>query len=662
MDSNLLSELSKKKRGKGETIELYLINSLITKKKRISKKLKTKKDEEEHENKLIDQQISKESDADDTEKEKKKELENEKEDPIDSSKEDEDLIDYSKPIKWDQVEIDTLEYKKLEEIKYIANSIGVFKNGIRKHDLIEIIKNFIKLNNEIIENKIKRDNINPFNQNTFSSLVIPIGGKDGENELLFWKVFKNKSIFKTIMSHTQTISTSMIQYDHIISVESMLNNNQINILKDKVKSNKYLSFFPKELYNFRVAYQKTMGWYELFIKIQDDKEFYRNLFKNYKDQIPFLDNNNKFRIILCQLIAANCVVGLQVLIEDSLYTLTIKDLEASISNYRPELIKLILPHISNKKFENNIDNILSGIKYPYSNSNYLRYNIYNYDNTRDDEYYDTIKYLINLLKTNKKHSDTTIPHLISVLFDLFKSEEKENLKTLIELVTFFDSLDYWETFKKLAIKFKYPWHKEESFNSNDIESLIDEFKNKIESIKSKFSNDQLETSVYHPINYQSKENETISKLLSIYHIVNNPESHWLFEYFICYGREFKVKEDFKLVQLLNSILDHMKNKFAFGKIILEHSNYRIWSTCFFVKPLQNNFEPYLYNYFLENENFILFKKCPKRESQIELIDNLINDILTSYMDKSFPVFLLVLLVKNDNLELVDFFFLNSIKI
>ncbi|EAL62854.1 hypothetical protein DDB_G0289241 [Dictyostelium discoideum AX4] len=40
----------KKKRGKGETIDLNSINSLITKKKRISKKLKTKKDEEDNEN------------------------------------------------------------------------------------------------------------------------------------------------------------------------------------------------------------------------------------------------------------------------------------------------------------------------------------------------------------------------------------------------------------------------------------------------------------------------------------------------------------------------------------------------------------------------------------------------------------------------------------
>ncbi|KAM9970078.1 hypothetical protein ACTFIR_001918 [Dictyostelium discoideum] len=641
MDYNLLSELSKKKREK------------------------TKKDEEDVENKIINQEISKESDVDDAEKEKKKKKDHEDKKKELENEKDEDPIEYSKPIKWDQVKIDRLEYKNFGEIKFIATSIGIFKNGIKKHDLIKKIKNFIKINNEIIENKIKRDSINPFNKNTFGSLVIPIGGKDGENELLFWKVFKNKSIFKTIMSHTQTLSTSMIQYDHIVSVESMLKNNQINILKDKVKSNKYLSFFSYVFHTLNSVgkNEKEMGWYALFLKIQDDKQFYRNLFKNYKDQISFVDNNNKFGITVGQLIASNCIMGLQVLIEIFLYIPTILDLKDSISIYRLELIKLILPYISNEEIENNIDSIVSGISYYYSDSNYNNFNIYNNNNnnTRDDEYYDTIKYLIHFLKTNKKHSDTAIPRLIKILFDLFKSEKKENLKTLIELVTFLDSLDYWETFKKLAIQFKYPWHKEESFNINDIELLIDEFKNKIESIKSIFSNDQLESSVYHPINHQSKENETISKLLSIYHIVNNPRSDWLFEYFICYGGEFKVKEDFKLNEFLNRVSGDMKNKFAFGKVIIEHANYRIWSTSFFAffPQIYEIYDPYFYYYFLENENFILFNKCPKRESQIELIDNLINDILLSSnfaKDNPSPMFLLMLLVKNNNLELVDYFF------
>ncbi|KAM9987912.1 hypothetical protein ACTFIZ_003274 [Dictyostelium cf. discoideum] len=452
---------------------------------------------------------------------------------------------FSKPIKWDQVKIDKLEYKNLEEIKFIATSIGIFKN----------------------------DNINPFNRNTFDSLVIPISGKDGENELLFWKGFK------TIMSHTQTISTSKIQY-HIVSVESII------------------------------------GWYQLFLKIQDDKEFYKNLFKNYKDQIPFLDNNNKFGIIVDQLIAANCIIGLQVLIENSLYTPIIQNLKDSISGYGIKLIKLMLPHISNEEIEKNIDNLVSAISH-YSNSYRIFYYFEN-DNTRD-EYYETIKFLINLLKSNTKHTNTAILHLIVIVFDLFKFEKKENLKTLIELITLFDSLDYWETFKKLAINFKYPWHEEESFNRNEVESLINEFKNKIESIKSKFSNDQLESSVYHPINYQSKEND----------IVNKPRSYWLFEFFICYRGEFKVQQGFDLCQLLDGLPDKRISLFAFKKIIVEHANYRIWSTCFYVNsPNKSKIDEYTFDHFI-HENFILFKKCPNRESQIELIDNLINDILTS---------------------------------
>ncbi|KAN0018890.1 hypothetical protein ACTFIU_008824 [Dictyostelium citrinum] len=482
MNYNLLSKLSNKKRGSGESIDLNSILSLDIKKKENQKKQKLQKMKIKQQQQ---QQIKKIK--------KKEEYDKEKEEDQDKE-EEEDTIDYSKPIKWNEIKSEKLIYMNFEEIKFIATSIGIFKYGVRKHDLIDKIKNFIQVNNEIIENKIKQDNINPFNKNTFDSLVIPIG-KDGENELLFWKVFKNKSIFKTIMLHTNNLSISKIQYDHLVSVESMLNNNQIDILKEKVKLNKYLAFFSR--YNYR----SRKIWFYLFSKIQDDIQFYRNLFKNYKDQISFTNIDNKFELIIEQLNHANCIAGIQVLIENSSFTPTIDDLWMAIKNCRPELIKLYLSLIPNEEIED-----------------------------------------------------------VACLF-----KKSETLETLIELIGFFHTYNYWEQFKELSIHFKFPWNKKESFNNHhSIESLVHQFKNNnIQSIKSNFSKQQLESSVYHPINYQSKQNEIISKLLSIYFITNQPEECYYYEYFLCYGssggggEHFKVYENFQSKDLLNNIPDNI---------------------------------------------------------------------------------------------------------
>ncbi|KAN0026280.1 hypothetical protein ACTFIV_007264 [Dictyostelium citrinum] len=625
MNYNLLSKLSNKKRGSGDSIDLNSILSLDIKKKRESNKLKTTKDE----NKTITTKT--------TNKENSENKIIDVEDEDKQEEEEEDIIDYSKPIKWNEIKIEKLIHKNFQEIKFIATSIGLFQYGIGKHDLIDKIKNFIQINTQIIENKIKQDNINPFNKNTFDSLVIPIG-KDGENELLFWKVFKNKLIFKKIMLYTNYLSISKIQYDHLVSVESMLNNNQINILKEKVKLNKYLAFFSRDN-----KYSCLQTWHYLFSKIQDDVQFYRNLFKNYKDQIPFTSIDNRFELIIQQLNHANCFSGIQVLIENSSFTPTIDDLWMEFKNCRLELIKLYLSSIPNEKIE--------------KNRFFPRNSIPSYN---QDNFLDSMKYLMDLFK-NKKILNCILPHI----FNLITFKKSETLETLIELIGFFHTFNYWEQFKELSINFKYPWHKkDDSFNNHHcIESFVHQFKNNnIQSIKSNFSKEQLESSVYHPINYQSKQNEMISKLLSIYFITNQPEECYFYEYFLCYGdgggEHFKVYENFQLKDLLNNI---PHNIIYFEKIIFEHASYKTLFNYYSHKEVKknNSINSPLYKIDFDNENIILFGKCPNRESQIEFIDQLINDIHSdTYSSRDislYPIFILRLLVRNNDIELINHF-------
>ncbi|KAK5575125.1 hypothetical protein RB653_010381 [Dictyostelium firmibasis] len=646
MNDSFLLKLSNKKRGSGETIDLNSILSLDNKKKRVSKKKKTKQDKEKDQNQAIEKEIKNQTidDGEDVLKSEKKGEEikdiNEENDNNDGN--DDDPIDYSKPIQWNEINIDKLNYKKLEDIKFISNSIGVFKSGLRKHDLIDKIKGYIQMNKEIIENKIKKDNINPFNKNTFGSLVIP-NGKDGHNELLFWKVFKNKSIFKYIMSYIDKPSHS-IQFDHIISVDSMLENNQINILKEKVKLGKYLTFISSsntifDFYdNHEIPFTYTDTWVKLFLDIQDDKQFYRNLFKNYDDQIPFENFDNKYQNILKKIVKSNCIAALQVLIEDFSFIPTIDHLIYSFINCKPKSFKIFLPLITKKEIEKNRSKLEESTLKSYKK------------HISHEDLIETVICVCSLFKNNKK---AIITGLISEICYIVFTKDII-LKTLVDVIGLLDTFNYWEDFIKLAIKFQFPWHTNKSFSKQEADSLVNEFKNKIKSLE--FSKEQLESSVYHPINYQSKENKIINKLLNIRFIIYLPNSPpYYMEYFICYAKKLFVFNDgFKL----SSLIPHsFYDSFPYYKVILEHADYEI-----FLMVITNlwsntvNLHSLLYKSNEKNQNNgIIFSKCTNKELQIQFIDKLIEDIKSSSQYQLHPLFLLLLLVKNNDLELVKRF-------
>ncbi|EGC28744.1 hypothetical protein DICPUDRAFT_85182 [Dictyostelium purpureum] len=91
---------------------------------------------------------------------------------------------------------------------------------------------------------------------------------------LFFKVFKNNYIKNLIFSFLKPT----ISYDSLYHVPSIIRNNGINIIIDKVKSNQFLKFQSFILSNDKITY--LFG--DIFQLVNgDDQDFYYKLFQNY---------------------------------------------------------------------------------------------------------------------------------------------------------------------------------------------------------------------------------------------------------------------------------------------------------------------------------------------------------------------------------------------
>ncbi|KAM9986882.1 hypothetical protein ACTFIY_011296 [Dictyostelium cf. discoideum] len=102
--------------------------------------------------------------------------------------------------------------------------------------IIERIRSITKMKQIYLKEKQKDENNNPFNKINKITLFEGI-----EKVELFWKVFRNKTIFKKIMSFMNKQFSST--YDSIISAEKLIKYNQFGILKEKVKRNcRYFNF------------------------------------------------------------------------------------------------------------------------------------------------------------------------------------------------------------------------------------------------------------------------------------------------------------------------------------------------------------------------------------------------------------------------------------
>ncbi|KAK5578114.1 hypothetical protein RB653_003067 [Dictyostelium firmibasis] len=101
-------------------------------------------------------------------------------------------------------------------------------------------------------------------------------------ETLFWKVWKNKYLQRTILNLLKThFKVGVYSFDEIVSVQWLLRNNYIELLKYKVKRRDLLvDFFDikNELVENDQSSRKLLN---LFKEVKNDSQFYRNLFNNY---------------------------------------------------------------------------------------------------------------------------------------------------------------------------------------------------------------------------------------------------------------------------------------------------------------------------------------------------------------------------------------------
>ncbi|KAN0008535.1 hypothetical protein ACTFIU_009259 [Dictyostelium citrinum] len=140
------------------------------------------------------------------------------------------------------------------------------------------------------------------------------------------KVFKNKYLFNKILQLIKDENKSKhnrYSYQDIISVEWMIQNKYISLLKSKVKKSEYLFFF-KQIGNPSAL--------ELIFKhneLNNDLDFLVELFNNYKDY--FLPSSNECIELL---IKCDCLAGFKLIFQTNL----LKDYKESLVNENDKII------------------------------------------------------------------------------------------------------------------------------------------------------------------------------------------------------------------------------------------------------------------------------------------------------------------------------------
>ncbi|KAM9990589.1 hypothetical protein ACTFIY_006619 [Dictyostelium cf. discoideum] len=121
-----------------------------------------------------------------------------------------------------------------------------------------------------------------------------------DNEKLFWKVIKNKFLKTYIFSFLNDkskIQNKIYKYDEICSVQFLIKNNLIELLKYKVKRGEtlidFLPFLKKRKFqNYKPPAEDPNDRKSIFKVIKNDTEFYQYLFKNYNQN--FISNEKTF--------------------------------------------------------------------------------------------------------------------------------------------------------------------------------------------------------------------------------------------------------------------------------------------------------------------------------------------------------------------------------
>ncbi|KAM9970788.1 hypothetical protein ACTFIR_002652 [Dictyostelium discoideum] len=147
-----------------------------------------------------------------------------------------------------------------------------------------------------------------------------------KNEILFWKVFRNKYLKKFILDRLFTGKHALRFYD-VFNIKLMIDDGQVELLKDKVKNNQYLIGFDETLFSF----------------IKDDKEFYLNFFKNYPE---LYSPPNQLESKINKILIYDCIGALKLLIEEYNYKPTPSLILKSLNLLSYKSFKYMMYHLN----------------------------------------------------------------------------------------------------------------------------------------------------------------------------------------------------------------------------------------------------------------------------------------------------------------------------
>ncbi|EAL73048.1 hypothetical protein DDB_G0268918 [Dictyostelium discoideum AX4] len=489
-----------------------------------------------------------------------------------------------------EINLNDLESKSFEFISKLGKSYCIYTKDLKKKEIIERIRSIIKMKQIYLEEKQKDENINSFNKinkiTLFEGIEIV--------ELLFWKVFRNKTIFKKIMSFMNKQFSS--SYDSIISVEKLIQFDQFGILKEKVKRNcRYLHFEDDLL-------TKNGYLIRLFRSIKNDKEFYRKLFKNH------INFDTDFTTIISNyIIIANNIELYQLLVEEFNYEPTIDDIKLSIIRGSKKFIKYLLnqeqQQINNNNFKlskNHLENIYD-----------IKYNFSNYSNGL------LFKGLYCFYKNYK-------------LFNNYQSSSSIEFSTLFKIISIFEKIKQDLTLKQLITIVKLVLiliNNNNNENENEqINKIYNNIKNNstitlnnIENFKNKLNKEKLKSKLGDPINTNDNENkEFIKKLLDfhclIWNLSNLPLSFYLGYYSLDENQ-------------LNDKMNNQCDSNTSFENSLRFANYTVFKLLTPIELQINNL-----CFYFKSPN-ILFSNCNDKNKQIEFIFNILQVLKSNFISK-----------------------------
>ncbi|KAM9996972.1 hypothetical protein ACTFIZ_001913 [Dictyostelium cf. discoideum] len=530
--------------------------------------------------------------------------------------------------------------KDLKSIKEIAQSYCISTSQLNKQDIV-------KRKREYEEEQKQKENVNSFNK----IIKLTITDNIEPTEKLFWKIFRNKTIYKNIFSFMD--KQFSINYDSMSSIDNLIENNQINILKEKVyRKCRYLHIS----FDYEDGLKPTLLFVKLFSNIKnDDYKFYRNFFNGDNDYY------NSYSTISAALILSKNLEMYKLYINefnykptetDFLYSLLVgsnKFIEYLLELNSPNSSLFSLTNLFLKEYENLLYN-LSKLNYPIEKLNIFKgllcfLNIIggDYDNQRYEKYVQQIDYIISTL--SKRYSFS----INSVL----EFNERSTLKKLIIICKFIlflkKSID--NGISLITIKHDNLKIKKEKF----IQSLksipttttitiqeIDNF------IIDKIDKQTLKSKLEDPINYYNNSNKEvkcfIKKLLDLYQSVFN---YIPMDLYLCYYEDDVLNNNYILG-------DKYLAAFKFGNFQLllgENLN------CNKLLPNNNGnftFDPTLQENPDINKFIVLFSHCFDRDKKIKFIDQLI-EINTRTKGYNIQNEFFYMLIMHGDIELLKYF-------